>query len=319
MLVDAQVRDLFCEMADAGLIELFWSDEILEETRRVLINRLAKAPSAVDRLLNSFRSAFPGGALGAETGFIAELEIPDPNDRHVIASAVLGECDVLVTFNTKDFPPGVLSRWDLEVMDVDRALGFLACRFPNKIADVVTACRTKLMKPVRSQEDYLARLAERAPVATISIGTIMHAEPYVTMAMQAAGAHGDKSPQSAVRSLISALESRSATEVAGLLDPGLASVVTGKESPHPFEILLALRDKLDDVFAAGGWGFATAPRVTSSDTEVVKLVQGWPTGGIVWGPMVVPGHTFLLKIIDQSWVIVQIDGDDPSVLTDLPG
>ena len=106
------------------------------------------------------------------------------------------------------------------------------------------------------------------------------------------------------------------TEVAELLDPGLVSVVTGKGSPHPSEILLALRDQLDDVLAAGEWGFATAP-------VPLRRIPGWLSwckGGqpaelfpVRWW------YPFLLKIINRSWVIVQIDGHDPSVLTDLPG
>ena len=37
---------------------------------------------------------------------IDSLELPDPDDRHVLAAAIQGDCRFLVTSNTKDFGDG---------------------------------------------------------------------------------------------------------------------------------------------------------------------------------------------------------------------
>jgi hypothetical protein len=45
---------------------------------------------------------------------IEGLTLPDPNDRHVLAAAILAGADVIVTFNLRDFPPEALARFGVE-------------------------------------------------------------------------------------------------------------------------------------------------------------------------------------------------------------
>jgi hypothetical protein len=44
VLVDAQVRDIFMTMAEAELVDLRWSERVLEEMIRALVERLALDP-----------------------------------------------------------------------------------------------------------------------------------------------------------------------------------------------------------------------------------------------------------------------------------
>jgi hypothetical protein len=63
VLVDAQVRDLFCRLAEAEFIELRWSTLILEEARRALSDRLHLDPEKLDQLFAALERAFPDAVV----------------------------------------------------------------------------------------------------------------------------------------------------------------------------------------------------------------------------------------------------------------
>ena len=50
---------------------------------------------------------------------IEALDLPDPDDRHVLAAAIKARAQVIVTNNLKDFPAAALERWDIEVKSPD--------------------------------------------------------------------------------------------------------------------------------------------------------------------------------------------------------
>ena len=60
-----------------------------------------------------------------------------PKDRHVLAAAVAGRADVLVTENLKDFPPGSVAHLEITVAGQDDFLSGLTCsrvRNPHRIS-----------------------------------------------------------------------------------------------------------------------------------------------------------------------------------------
>jgi hypothetical protein len=47
------------------------------------------------------------------------VELPDPNDRHVVAAAIRARAQLIVTFNLKHFPADELAAWDIEAKHPD--------------------------------------------------------------------------------------------------------------------------------------------------------------------------------------------------------
>lgn len=140
VLVDANVlhsrvlRDYLVYAAADSLIRLRWSDTILDEMSRSLVNRLGLAVEQVDRLSQALNRFLPDASVtpqATDYAMFAELRMPDEDDRHVVAAAVAARADVLCTLNTKDFPPLVMERVQIRLRSPDEVLGQLLALTPH--------------------------------------------------------------------------------------------------------------------------------------------------------------------------------------------
>ncbi|MHB9150628.1 MAG: hypothetical protein ACYC33_11260 [Thermoleophilia bacterium] len=87
----------------------------------------------------------------------------DTRDRHVLAAAVKGRADVIVTRNLKHFPTKVLEPFDLDVQDPD---SFLLHQFHLKPGIVVVELEEMVSTnrlPPRTMCELLERLDALAP------------------------------------------------------------------------------------------------------------------------------------------------------------
>ena len=113
VLIDACVlypsilRSIVLDCAKAGGFVPLWSDRILEEWRRAAVkNGIGPmAETEIALLRADWRSA----SVDASAVDLGTLYLPDPDDRHVLAAAIAGQADELLTANTGDFPTGVLT------------------------------------------------------------------------------------------------------------------------------------------------------------------------------------------------------------------
>ena len=145
---------------------------IVEEARRALLERIQVDPEHVEKLLGAVARAFPDAEVEDFGHLIDGIELPDPDDRHVLAAAVRGECDFVVTFNEKDFPDEVVAGRDVQVLSPDEAVFMLAGAFPDRIASVVETQVTRLSRPSMTMEEFLERFAVRAPTGTAALGAV---------------------------------------------------------------------------------------------------------------------------------------------------
>lgn len=94
------LRGLLLALADRGLFNPLWSEVIAAEWLH-LANRRGDLAGA-EAALTSMRARWPEGHLPAVES--AHLDLPDAGDRHVLAAAIAGRADLIVTNNLRDFP-----------------------------------------------------------------------------------------------------------------------------------------------------------------------------------------------------------------------
>jgi hypothetical protein len=118
VLVPPVQRDCLLSVALAGYFRPLWSAAILAEWAHAAARRGEPAHEAIA----AAAAAFPAACVPPAPGLAARLHLPDAGDIHVLAVAVAGGADVIVTWNAADFPRGTLRAEGMDRRDPD---GFL--------------------------------------------------------------------------------------------------------------------------------------------------------------------------------------------------
>lgn len=120
VLYPSTLRDLLIRIAQARLVQAKWTNQILDEVfDNLRENRPDLDPSALARTRKLMVCAVRDCLVTGYEPLISGLELPDPNDRHVLAAAIRARAQVIVTNNLKDFPADRLAQWDIEGKSAD--------------------------------------------------------------------------------------------------------------------------------------------------------------------------------------------------------
>ncbi len=133
------LREILTGVAARGLFEPLWSDRILREWTRATAKLGPAAQALAESEAVMFRAAFPRGQIRDQPAIEHRLHLPDENDLHVLAIAIAGHADCIVTLNAKDFPRHVLAEEGIARRDPDGLLWELWSFHPEPVAEVVHA------------------------------------------------------------------------------------------------------------------------------------------------------------------------------------
>lgn len=135
VLYPSVLRALVLGCAKRGAFLPLWSERILEEWRRAAhkneIGPMAQTEIAL------LRADWRGAEVDVSGVPLADLHLPDENDRHVLAAAIAGQADELLTANTGDFPTRVLARHGVLRRHPDEFLLELARGDAGMMGDVI--------------------------------------------------------------------------------------------------------------------------------------------------------------------------------------
>lgn len=153
------LRDTLLRAAEAEFFQLYWSEQILEETRTNLVETRTTTAAKAKRLVQQMEVAFPEAMVTGHEDLVDAMK-NDPKDRHVVAAAVKAGAQVIVTSNLKDFrglPEGI------EAQSPDDFLANLFELDPDAMVEVLQDQAADLRNPSVTFEQLLGGLAKTVP------------------------------------------------------------------------------------------------------------------------------------------------------------
>lgn len=153
------LTDVLLTLAEHDLFLPLWSPNVLQEAQEAASRTLPdaaqqafrKRPIMMDR-------AFPESSIHVEESEWSQFDLPDPDDRHVLAAAAQGQADALATRNIKDFPQKLLDSFSIQVITPDDLLCVLLRRNPEATASAIRELIDSRHRPPINIPDFAKRL-----------------------------------------------------------------------------------------------------------------------------------------------------------------
>jgi predicted nucleic acid-binding protein len=151
-----------------GLYRARWTEQIHEEWKRnLLINRDDLTRAQLDRTSALMDRSIPDALVTGYESLCADLNLPDPDDRHVLAAAIRCRAEVIVTFNLKDFPTESLNGYDIEAIHPDDFIADLWDLDQAAVLSAVQNQRRSLKNPPLTGQEYLEMVLRQGLVQTV--------------------------------------------------------------------------------------------------------------------------------------------------------
>jgi predicted nucleic acid-binding protein len=168
VLYPARLRDLLMHLGLAGLYQPKWSDTIQNEWKRNLLKQRPDIkPEVLEHTTTLMNRALPDANVTGFESLIEGLKLPDKDDRHVLATAIRSNAEVIVTMNLKDFPADVLSEFDIEALHPDEFISDLFDLNHATALEAVRRQRIALKNPPMSTGEFLDMLLKQGLPMTV--------------------------------------------------------------------------------------------------------------------------------------------------------
>ncbi len=167
VLYSAPLRDLLMRLAGRGLYSPRWTEQIHDEwMENVLANRpeLSRAKLERTRVLMNTHAA--GSLVEGYESLIESLVLPDVDDRHVLAAAIVGKASIIVTYNLSDFPASALAPYRIDAQHPDLFISQLLITEPIGFMRVIREALAALQNPPKTFDEFIETLRNNRLVTT---------------------------------------------------------------------------------------------------------------------------------------------------------
>lgn len=173
-LIDACVfygilkTDALLSLSSRGLFSAMWSVRIEEEWVGHLLNKMPDNRAEIIRRRDQVRLAAPDWEVCPNA--IAKLEgclsLPDMDDRHVLAAAIIGHADCIVSDDKTGFKDEIVSEYKIEVIDTDSFIINQLDLDEYQALASLKAMRQRWKKPGATPEEFCAVFEKRQLLLT---------------------------------------------------------------------------------------------------------------------------------------------------------
>lgn len=167
VLANQRVTDLLLRLAETPRLYLpHWSARILDETDGALA-KLNWPSDLISYRREQLTLNFPEAIVD---GFepIEAVVSNEPKDRHVLAAAIRAKCEVIVTFNLKDFLVASMEPWRIEAHHPSKFLAGLYSLNQGLVVQRLHEIGANLRRPV---PEVIAGLAEFVPAFALQVAS----------------------------------------------------------------------------------------------------------------------------------------------------
>jgi hypothetical protein len=157
------------QLALTDLFRAKWTQQIHEEwISNLLENRSDLTRERLERTRDLMNMHVRDCLVEDYEHFENAIELPDVNDRHVLAAAIKVKADAIITTNLKDFPEATLSKYGIEAMHPDDFINHQIGLSSAAVCGAAKKHRERLKNPPRSVDEYLQTLESMGLAQTVS-------------------------------------------------------------------------------------------------------------------------------------------------------
>lgn len=139
------LREVLLDVAAAGLFVPIWSERILAEWHHAAARLGADGAQIAGAEIALARDRFPDAIANDDEAPAQGLDLPDPADRHVLATALAAGAGVIVTANLRDFPRRAMVPAGISAVHPDQFLTGLWVQAPDPVAAAVHAAHRRAL------------------------------------------------------------------------------------------------------------------------------------------------------------------------------
>ncbi|MHA6324558.1 PIN domain-containing protein [Roseivivax sp. CAU 1753] len=177
VLFPFRIRDVLLTFAHEGLFRARFTEEIMAEWTENLLELKPHLEVSILSQVEMIREKFDECFVTGHMPLVDALDMPDKDDRHVLAAAIRCSAQVIVTENKRDFPQALLEEYDIEVLGADEMLVNTYELFPVEAARALGKVRKRYTNPQMNVSEFLldltrAGLPKLAAIARRDVETL---------------------------------------------------------------------------------------------------------------------------------------------------